>query len=250
VRKFVEENAPELLAVHDMYALDLDVRALVLALRGASWEERERLVELGAEVVAVADKSAADRLASIRRLQTHLLGERMLAELLEVLRFEEEEGLRDVPLVRRGRIRQRWYARYPYFDDVERAIPEEMYDVTDEMLLWADVDRVEWDVDTLIVEGHAYFDRLDVSAVTDSRIRAWMRDVKTGKEIRLPVERILCTEATAQSDQASVSYDWSGFSVAIPVKPFESYDTPRGQASRSTASNEVSSSTSSSSPEA
>ncbi|GAA0599172.1 bifunctional glycosyltransferase/CDP-glycerol:glycerophosphate glycerophosphotransferase [Actinomadura livida] len=215
VRKFVEENAPELLAVHDMYALDLDVRALVLALRGASWEERERLVELGAEVVAVADKSAADRLASIRRLQTHLLGERMLAELLEVLRFEEEEGLRDVPLVRRGRIRQRWYARYPYFDDVERAIPEEMYDVTDETLLWADVDRVEWDVDTLIVEGHAYFDRLDVSAVTDSRIRAWMRDVKTGKEIRLPVERILCTEATAQSDQSSVSYDWSGFSVRV-----------------------------------
>src|SRR5690606_23420981 len=97
----------------------------------------------------------------------------------------------------------------------ERAIPEELYDVTDEMLLWADVDRVEWDVDTLIVEGHAYFDRLDVSEEAKSRIRVWMRDIKTGKEIRLPVERIRCTHATAESDQSSVSYDWSGFSVRV-----------------------------------
>ncbi|WP_165966509.1 bifunctional glycosyltransferase/CDP-glycerol:glycerophosphate glycerophosphotransferase [Actinomadura sp. 7K507] len=215
VRNFVGDHAPELLAVHDTYALDLDVRALILALPGATWQERERLVELGAEVVAAADRSAVDRLASIRRLQTYLLRERMLSELLEVLRFEEEENLQDVPLVQRGRLRPRWYARYPFLDDVERAIPEELYDVTDEMLLWADVDRVEWDVDTLIVEGHAHFDRLDVLSVTDSRIRVWMRDVRTGKEIRLPVERIRCAEATAQSGQASVSYDWSGFSVRV-----------------------------------
>ncbi|MGP4024755.1 bifunctional glycosyltransferase/CDP-glycerol:glycerophosphate glycerophosphotransferase [Actinomadura sp. 3N407] len=215
VREFIEDHAPELLAVHDMYALDLDVRALMLALPGATGQERERLVELGAEVVAAADRSAAERLVSIRRLETYLLGERMLPELLEVLRFEEEEGLQDVPLVQRGRLRQRWYARYPFFDDVDRAIPEDLYDVTDELLLWADVDRVEWDVDTLIVEGHAHFDRLDVSSVTDSRIRVWMRDVRTGKEIRLPVERIRCTDATAASDQSLVSYDWSGFSVRV-----------------------------------
>ncbi|MDD6793199.1 MAG: hypothetical protein PUE00_13685, partial [Thermobifida fusca] len=215
VRTFVQDHAPELLAVHDMYALDLDVRALILALPGATWQERENLVELGAEVVAAADRAAVDRLAAIRRLETYLLGKRMLPELLEVLRFEEEEGLRDVPLVQRGRLRPRWYARYPFFDDAERAIPEELYDVTDEMLLWADVDRVEWDVDTLIVEGHAYFDRLDVSEEAKSRIRVWMRDIKTGQEIRLPVERIRCTHATAESDQSSVSYDWSGFSVRV-----------------------------------
>ncbi|MFG2087652.1 MULTISPECIES: CDP-glycerol glycerophosphotransferase family protein [unclassified Spirillospora] len=214
VREFVEDHAPELLAVHDMYALDLDVRALMLALPEATGEERERLVELGAEVVAGGDRSAAERLVSIRRLETYLLGERMLPELLEVLRFEAE-GLRDVPLVQRGRLRQRWYARYPFFDDLDRAIPEDLYDVTDELLLWADVDRVEWDVDTLIVEGHAHFDRLDVSSVADSRIRVWMRDVRTGKEIRLPVERIRCADATAQSGQSLVSYDWSGFSVRV-----------------------------------
>ncbi|MER7543779.1 CDP-glycerol glycerophosphotransferase family protein [Spirillospora sp. NPDC127506] len=214
VRNFVHDHAPELLAVHDMYALDLDVRELMLALPAATWEERERLVELGAEVVADADRSAAHGLDAIRRLALHLLGERMLPELLEVLKFEEG-GLQDVPIVPRGRLRPRWYARYPFFDDAERAIPLDVYDVTDEIGLWADVDRVEWDVDTLIVEGHAHFDRFDVSAAADSRIRVWMRDVKTGREVRLPVERTRCPEVTARSGQSNVSYDWSGFTVRV-----------------------------------
>ncbi|MEU9871152.1 CDP-glycerol glycerophosphotransferase family protein [Actinomadura sp. NPDC048021] len=213
-REFVRTQAPDLLTVHDMYALDLDVRELMLALPAATWEEREHLVELGAEVVAVAGRRATAGLEAIRRLETYLLGERMLPELLEVLRFEEG-GLRGVPLVSRGRLRQRWYARYPFFDDAERGVPEDVYDVTDELALWADVDRVEWDVDTLIVEGHACFDRFAVASVTDSRIRVWMRDVRTGKEIRLPVERRYVPEVTARSGQANVSLDWSGFTVRV-----------------------------------
>ncbi|MES9543451.1 CDP-glycerol glycerophosphotransferase family protein [Actinomadura sp. NPDC000600] len=213
-RELVRTHAPDLLAVHDMYALDLDVRELMLALPAATWEERERLVELGAEVVAEAGRRATVGLEAIRRLETYLLGACMLPELLEVLRFEER-GLRDVPLVSRGRLRQRWYARYPFFDDPDTGIPEDVYDVTDELVLWADVDRVEWDVDTLIVEGHAHFDRFGVASVTDSRIRVWMRDVRTGKEIRLPVERRCVPEVTARAGRANVSLDWSGFTVRV-----------------------------------
>ncbi|WP_141580778.1 bifunctional glycosyltransferase/CDP-glycerol:glycerophosphate glycerophosphotransferase [Actinomadura sp. WMMA1423] len=213
-RELVRTNAPDLLAVHDMYALDLDVRELMLALPAATWEERERLVELGAEVVAEAGRRATAGLDAIRRLETFLLGARMLPELLEVLRFEER-GLREVPLVARGRLRQRWYARYPFFDDADRGVPEDVYDVTDELVLWADVDRVEWDVDTLIVEGHAHFDRFPVATETDSRIRVWMRDVRTGKEIRLPVERRYVPEVTARAGRANVSLDWSGFTVRV-----------------------------------
>ncbi|SNS27025.1 CDP-glycerol glycerophosphotransferase [Actinomadura meyerae] len=214
VRNYVHDHAPELLAVHDMYALDLDVRELMLALPGATGEERESLVKLGAEVVADADRSAAAGLEAIRRLELHLLGERMLPELLDVLRFEEG-GLQDAPVVLKGRLRPRWYARYPFFGDEERRVPEAVYDVTDEIGLWADVDRVEWDVDTLIVEGHAHFDRFDVSSAADSRIRLWMRDAKTGREIRLPVERVRRPDVTAKSGQAAVSYDWSGFTARV-----------------------------------
>ncbi|RKS76195.1 CDP-glycerol glycerophosphotransferase [Actinomadura pelletieri DSM 43383] len=214
VRRLVADHAPELLTVHDGYALDTEVRALILALPGATWQERERLVELGAEVVASMADTAAEGLISIRRLETHLLGARMLPELLEVLRFEEF-GLRDVPIVQQGRVRQRWYARYPFYGDVERGIPEEVYDVTDEVRLRAEVNRVDWDVDTLIVEGHAHFERFEVASATDSRIRVWMRDVRTGKEIRLPVERVRYPEATARSEQSTVSYEWAGFCVRV-----------------------------------
>ncbi|SNS17814.1 bifunctional glycosyltransferase/CDP-glycerol:glycerophosphate glycerophosphotransferase [Actinomadura mexicana] len=214
IREFVGTHEPDLLAVHDMYALDLDVRELMLALPAATWEEREHLVELGARAVIGAGRRATAGLEAIRRLETYLLGECMLPELLEVLRFEEN-GLRDVPLVSRGRLRQRWYARYPFFGDADRGVPEDVYDVTDELALWADVDRVEWDVDTLIVEGHAYFDRFAVATVADSRIRVWMRDVRTGKEIRLPVERRYVPEVTVRSGQANVSLDWSGFTVRV-----------------------------------
>ncbi|QKW39210.1 CDP-glycerol glycerophosphotransferase family protein [Actinomadura sp. NAK00032] len=214
VRNYVHDHAPELLAVHDMYALDLDLRELMLALPGATDEERERLVKLGAEVVADADRSAAAGLEAIRRLELHLLGERKVPELLEVLRFEES-GLQDARLVSKGRLRSRWYARYPFFEDAERRVPEAVYDVTEEIGLWADVDRVEWDVDTLILEGHAHFDRFAVTSAADSRIRLWMRDAKTGREIRLPVERVRRPDVTAGSGQSAVSYDWSGFTARV-----------------------------------
>ncbi|WP_067803704.1 bifunctional glycosyltransferase/CDP-glycerol:glycerophosphate glycerophosphotransferase [Actinomadura formosensis] len=215
VRECVHDHAPELLAVHDMYALDMDVHELMLALPAATLEECGRLVELGAEAVTAAGRSCTAGLEAIRRLELHLLGQRRVPELLEVLRFEEDGLLRDVPIVSRGRLRPRWYAGYPFFGETGRGIPEDVYDVTDEIDLQADVDRVEWEVDTLIIEGHAHFDRFDVSAVTDSRIRVWMRDAKTGKEVRLPVKRVRQPEVTARSGQANVSYDWSGFIVRV-----------------------------------
>ncbi|MDL4814843.1 bifunctional glycosyltransferase/CDP-glycerol:glycerophosphate glycerophosphotransferase [Actinomadura opuntiae] len=214
VRRVLRDRVPELLPAHDMYALDLDLRALVHALPAASEQERRRLVDLGAEIVASADPSAASGLEAIKRLELHLLGERMLPELLEVLRFEEG-GLEEVPIVPKGRIRQRWYARYPFFGDERRAIPDEVYDVTDEFDLWTQVERAGWDGEILTLEGYAHFARLDVSSAHDSRIRMWLRDARTGQEVRLETERTRCPDATARSGQALVSYEWSGFAVRV-----------------------------------
>ncbi|TDD95001.1 bifunctional glycosyltransferase/CDP-glycerol:glycerophosphate glycerophosphotransferase [Actinomadura rubrisoli] len=223
VRGILGDHAPALLPAYDGYALDLDVRALILALPAASDEDRARLIDLGAGIVAEAASSAVGGLEAIKRLEMHLLRERMLPELLDVLRFEED-GLHDVPLVSRGRLRQRWYARYPFFGDAQRAIPDEVYDVTNEFRLWTQVDRVRWDGGVLVVEGHAHFSRLEVSSADHSRIRIWMRDATTGQEVRLPVERIRCPEATSRSGQSLVSYDWSGFSVRIEPEDLQDGD--------------------------
>ncbi|QFG21886.1 bifunctional glycosyltransferase/CDP-glycerol:glycerophosphate glycerophosphotransferase [Actinomadura sp. WMMB 499] len=214
VQQLFAEHAPSLLPAFHAQVVDVDMHAFVRALPAATPQERERLVELGARIVGEAGPAAAEGLDAIRRLELHLLRERMPRELLEVLAFQEG-GLADVPVEARGRFRQRWYARYPFFGDPERAIPDEVYDVTDEFELRADVDRVGWDGDTLIVEGWAHFDRLEVSDVRDSRIRVWMRNVKTGREVGVPVERVRRPEATARSGLSRVCVDWAGFAVRI-----------------------------------
>ncbi|MEV5825136.1 bifunctional glycosyltransferase family 2 protein/CDP-glycerol:glycerophosphate glycerophosphotransferase [Spirillospora sp. NPDC052242] len=214
VQRLFSEHAPGLLPAFHAQILDVDMHTFVRVLPAATLQERERLVDLGARIVAEADPAAVEGLEAIRRLELHLLRERMPRELLELLAFQEG-GLADVPVEARGRFRPRWYARYPFFGDADRAIPDELYDVTDEFELRADVDRVAWDGDTLIVEGWAHFDRLEVSDVRDSRIRVWMRNVKTGREVGLPVERVRRPEATARSGQSRVCVDWSGFAVRI-----------------------------------
>ncbi|MFD0685549.1 bifunctional glycosyltransferase/CDP-glycerol:glycerophosphate glycerophosphotransferase [Actinomadura fibrosa] len=223
VRGILGDHAPALLPAYDRYALDLDVRALILALPGAPEKDRDRLAELGAGIVAEADPSAVAGLEAVKRLETHLLGAGRLPELLEVLRFEED-GLHDVPVVGRGRFRQRWYAELPFFGDRSKGVPDEVYDVTDEFRLWTEVDRVRWDGGALVVEGHAHFDRLEVAVPEDSRIRIWMRDTVTAREVRLPVERIRCPEATARSAQSLVSYDGSGFSVRVEQDDLQTAD--------------------------
>ncbi|MFV2178282.1 CDP-glycerol glycerophosphotransferase family protein [Actinomadura sp. LOL_016] len=214
VQRLFAEHAPSLLPAFHAQVVEVDMHAFVRALPTATSQERERLVELGARIVAEAGRPAVEGLDAIRRLELHLLRERMPRELLEVLAFQDG-GLADVPVEARGRFRQRWYARYPFFGDADRAIPDEVYDVTDEFELHADVDRVGWDGDTLIVEGWAHFDRLEVSDVRDSRIRVWMRNVKTGREVGLPVERVRRPEATARSGLSRVCVDWAGFAVRI-----------------------------------
>ncbi|WP_131740972.1 bifunctional glycosyltransferase/CDP-glycerol:glycerophosphate glycerophosphotransferase [Actinomadura roseirufa] len=214
VRTVLGDHAPALLPAYDRHALGRDVRALIGALPGASEADRARLVERGAGIVAATTPAAVGGLPALTRLELHLLRERMLPELLELLRFEEDAP-QDVPLVSRGKVRQRWYARYPFFGDAERRVPDEVYDVTAEFPLWTEVDRLHWDGGALVVEGHAHFGRLPVESADDSRIRIWMRDARTGKEVRLPVERTRCPEATARSGQSRVSYDWSGFRVRV-----------------------------------
>ncbi|MFD0902009.1 bifunctional glycosyltransferase/CDP-glycerol:glycerophosphate glycerophosphotransferase [Actinomadura sediminis] len=214
VQQLFSEHAPGLLPAFHAQVLDVDMHVFVRALRAVPAQERERLVELGARIVEEAGPAAAEGLTAIRRLELHLLRERMPRELLEVLEFQDG-GLADVPVEARGRFRPRWYARYPFFGDADRAVPDDVYDVTDEFELRADIDRVSWDGDTLIVEGWAHFDRLEVSDVRDSRIRVWMRNVKTGREVGLPVERVRRPEATARSGQSRVCVDWSGFAVRI-----------------------------------
>ncbi|MGH3390580.1 MAG: CDP-glycerol glycerophosphotransferase family protein, partial [Actinomadura sp.] len=180
----------------------------------------DRLCTLVDEVLDDVDDDLLAALPALKRLKYHLIRRRMPLELIELLDIERR-GLPGCGIVRRGRLRPRWYARYPYFRDAARAIPDRVYDVTDELRLWAHVDEAGWRDGRLRIEGRAYIGRLDMSDPASTRLRVWLRDARTGREIDLPVERTERPDVTENSRQGAVSYDWSGFAVDVDVGRFE-----------------------------
>ncbi len=210
VHNFLHAHAPRLKPVYDGYALGVDLRVLVASLLTATDAERERIVELGQEFLAMVDRSVVAGLPAAHRLCYHLLGHGRLPELLELLRFERTERAH-LSVVRRGPVRRRFYARYPFFGD--GSVPKAVYDVTDELELVTGIDDVLWDGGRLRVDGHAYVERLAMTPRT--RLEVWLEHTVSGRRVDLPVVRVRRPDVTADSGQAVVSYDHSGFSVEV-----------------------------------
>ncbi|GAA4236901.1 hypothetical protein GCM10022254_47610 [Actinomadura meridiana] len=215
LREEMVEYAPRLLDAYDEHALiGIELRVLFEALPRTPDEHGGDLVAIGAELARHIGPRVLRRVPAITRLQLHLLRRRMLPELLEVLRFVQLRKVGDAPRVRRG-MRRHWYAEYPFFEDEERAVPLDVYDVTAELRPYAAIDRAEWVDGRLRVEGHAYIRHLDSSTEDDSRIRVWLLASNKRGLMRVPIQRVRRPDVTARSRQSGVSYDWSGFVAEI-----------------------------------
>jgi CDP-glycerol glycerophosphotransferase len=212
VHDFLHEKAPQLKPVYDRYALEVDLRVLVDSLLTANDAEQARIIELGHEFLDDVDPHVIGELTAAHRLCYHLLGRRMLPQLVELLRFEQTEKSR-VQVVRRGRLRPRFFARYPFFEDPAVSVPSGVYDVTDELELESVIDDVIWENDRLCLEGHAMVKRLPMTS--DTRLDVWLEHTKSKRRIDLNVQRVRRPDVTAESGQSAVSYDDSGFRVEI-----------------------------------
>ena len=84
----------------------------------------------------------------------------MLPELLEALRYWDRGDPAEATAIKGGPDQSRWYICYPFRDPVQ-AIPDDIYDITDEMTLNAGLDAVTWQAGRLRIEGHAYIRRLN-----------------------------------------------------------------------------------------
>ncbi|WP_329519436.1 bifunctional glycosyltransferase/CDP-glycerol:glycerophosphate glycerophosphotransferase [Spirillospora sp. NBC_01491] len=213
VQTFLAERAPALKKTYDRYALDVDLGILTESLAGADEAEQGRILDMGVECLGRSEPEALRDLPVNRRLRFHLLGRRMLPELLEVLQFEKT-GAKSVRMVCRGRLRKRWYAEYPFFDDPSTKVPLDVYQVSEELKLWTQVDEVRWQDGMLRLEGHANFERLQVARPSDLELKIWLQNDRGGR-VSLDVERVLRPDVTADSSQGAVSYDWSGFVVTV-----------------------------------
>jgi CDP-glycerol glycerophosphotransferase len=215
---FLAARAPALKAAYDRSVLRSDIRLLVQACEFVTDEDRARIAEIAAGYLRTVDPSVYAAVPISDRLRGYLLGQQKLPELLEVLRYERSGEAGASPVVRREGGQGRWCARYPFYGDPAHGIPDDMYDITGEMALNAGVDSVGWHGGKLRIEGHAYIARLSSATPSECTIRVTLRNSKTRRTIRLPLKRVRRPDVTARSEQASVSYDWSGFVTEIAAR--------------------------------
>ena len=214
VRSFLVEHAPKLVPEWDSYILEVDFEAVIGALPTASPQDQKYLLEKGAAQLGVVDAEAVRRQKARRRLMFHLLGRRMLPELLEVKALAGAE-LKGVGAVRRGRLRKRWYAQYPFFEDPERAIPLDVYDVTDEIQLNPRLSAARWENGRLHLSGYFRLNFLSSDTSEGSKVTLWLQHAKNGSRITLPVTRVRRPDVTVDSAQPNLCLDWSGFEAVL-----------------------------------
>ncbi|WP_067489254.1 bifunctional glycosyltransferase/CDP-glycerol:glycerophosphate glycerophosphotransferase [Actinomadura hibisca] len=213
VAGFFRGRDPELRRRYLTSALGSDLALFVNVADEADAAYRERLRVAVTAFLEHVDDALLAEIDALKRLKYHLIRHGRMDDLLEVLLFQR----RRMPFgqaVRKGALRPRWYARYPFYG---RDVPDAVYDVTDELALWGRVDRTRWRDGTLVLEGHAYIGRLDMSSPGAAQIKVWLRDARTGTVVRLPVRRTHRPDVTAAARYATAGYDWSGFEVEVPA---------------------------------
>ncbi len=215
VGRFLAEAAPALKPRYDESVLNVDLAMLVRAYELASEPERRRLAELARTCLSTVDESVYREVTAAKRLEYYLLRKDMSRELVEVLRYWRRGDGFSTSVAASDTSAPRWYARYPFFRDPTRGIPDEVYDVTDEMRLIARLDSVTWRAGRLRIEGHAYIRRLSSASPGECKIQVVLRNNRAHRTIRLRPERIFRPDVTGRSAQAVACYDWSGFAVEV-----------------------------------
>ena len=229
VGAFLAARAPELKPVYDRCVFEGDLAIVAGALRLMDDADRELLVDVASDYLATVDESVYQQVDPFRRLRFYLIRRRMVAELLQVMRAMAQDGA-IAEVVRRGRLRPKWYAAYPYFGDRDAGVPDHIYETTAEMTLNARLDKVTWRDGRLRIAGHAYIRRLDAPAEGDTRIQVRLRNHKLRRTIRLRVQRVHRPDVTALSNQAAACYDWSGFEVEFDPKRLATFGSWRAAA--------------------
>ncbi|MBO2452408.1 bifunctional glycosyltransferase family 2 protein/CDP-glycerol:glycerophosphate glycerophosphotransferase [Actinomadura barringtoniae] len=211
VASFLHGRAPRLWQEFLTSALNAEIPLYIDVAGEGDDEYRDRLRAQVISVITTADASMVTKLTALKRLKYHLLVEGMFGELAEVLTFQQGE-IRTTDLVQRG---GRWLAEYPYLGDRARRIPQDLYDVTDELHLLGRADRATWHDGRLQIEGHAYISRVPLAEEGDGEIRVWLQDVKRGTRIELDARRTYRPDVSANARRAAADYDWAGFTAEV-----------------------------------
>jgi CDP-glycerol glycerophosphotransferase len=199
-------------ALYDRTVLGQDLRFFLEVLPTANDEYRRLFLDLVNDFIDRAHPWVLEQRLAIERLKWQLVRRRALPELLEVLRFEEEE-LAETPPLRRGR---RWYGDYPYRTDEHLKIPSRVYRLGEELAPVFMLNDVRWGGDALRLEGYAYIDLLGAPEAGSQQVELVARS--TGwppRRLRLETKRVHRPDVTASTAQELVGLDWAGFVATL-----------------------------------
>ena len=149
------------------------------------------------------------------RLTYHLAGRGLVAEVVHVQSVVR--GRKDDPVSRRrpGRLT----ARLPYRGDAARAVPDRVYDVTRSQPLLTGVRRVAWEGSRLVVDGHAFVDRVPYPVRAAALRRVTLRPVGgRGPAVRARLRTVTRADLTGATWKEPISLDAAGFEARFDVR--------------------------------
>jgi CDP-glycerol glycerophosphotransferase len=200
--------------LYDRIVVGQDLNYFLSVLPATDETYRQLFLVLANDFIDRADAAVLEQPLAIDRLRWQLVRRGALAELLEVLRFEDEELVHRPPIRRRGR----WYGDYPYRTDERLRIPGHALRLYRELNAIARVEKMRWERGSLRISGYAYIDFLGAPEPDSQRVELVARRIGW-PPARVPIE----TESRYRPDlvalaaQEVASLDYAGFVAALPV---------------------------------
>ncbi|WP_146102820.1 bifunctional glycosyltransferase/CDP-glycerol:glycerophosphate glycerophosphotransferase [Pradoshia eiseniae] len=225
-----QEIDKELKIEKDYKVLNVDILLYLNSLDEVDEEYKQIFIQSVSDYLGKVDPTALERLNAIDRLKYHLIKEKNLEQLLEVLRFQKEE-LRKTKIFRD---RDRYYGNYPFMEK----LPKSIFDVTDELQVQRQIDQLRWRHNKLIISGYAYIDKIDMKRKSSVEMDAYIHNPESGKKVALKIENIKRPDVTHKKGidinsaiplKRLYNYHWSGFNITIDFDNPEIADFGEGR---------------------
>lgn len=203
VLDFLDEHAPELRDRVLRMFLQIDVSAMVAALRELAPGEQAEVLEMAARLVERADSSVLGAMDPFERVQNHLVAARRLPELVELVQYRASVGTTG-PVVRKGLLRRRFCMALPFLGDRRVGVPLSAYEVPPHQVrVIASVTDIEWHEDEVRLELRAFMNLLPMEGA-EIRLRVERLGEGSQPVVTLPVETFRVDRAAHPADPAGI----------------------------------------------
>ncbi|GLW22036.1 hypothetical protein Mame01_20790 [Microbispora amethystogenes] len=215
VRRFLSEhNFTAHIHAWDHAVLDADLTNFLDVLDQGSRAFQHHFLDLAGRYLEEVAQCVLDDLPALRRVEWHLVRERRLADLLDVLAWDREVEP-DRRLVRRigGYHLNVPLTRDSACDserDPVRDIPAAVTRARDELVPRHRIDAIRWEDGALVIEGRTAPPYLRPTRRIHQQVFAALVHERTGRRIRVPA-----AVTRARVSAKGAERDWGGFRITI-----------------------------------